>query len=430
MSRKNKSGHRWGKAIDRIAKKGGVRAAARYARAAARAYQRANSVRSVANLSKLARLGGSVSRGAIGAHAELWKAMYDSMFQQIILATGTWECGGPFGTPDSGSTGSTTCGGTDRHPPDWTPTPIGIQTRHVVYHRYKNNVAGTQWTDDEVMGKWKKYDGAVGPFQHIQIPNGALDSPKAPAAPAWAAPNADAPGTTWDVPVPPRYRDVPRTENPQGVSQRSTRGNAVPFYRPAGGGLVRWPPIVVPDRPDWPGVRPWPDDPSIPGVRPKPPPDKPVDKPDNPTQPPIVVARPGTVAAAPGRAEHQKKSVVTKAAWETLNVYGAYTEFRDLVNAIYKALPASRRRWERRARPGHKLTWTEKAAIIYEHYDEIDLARAVLEIAKANIEDAAMAMQAKPYDKLIQQMFPGLGERLVARQLAKQVTQQVGFSLN
>lgn len=413
---------RIGRAIDRIAKSGGRRAAARYARAIVRGVQRAGRVRSGANMARIARFAGSTGRSGLADPSNIWKEAMDAMVTNIILGNGYYLCGGPSGVLDHGDNGSETCGENEIWGRNQTWDTSGLRPNWMVWRQntgvYQPGSAGRNmyW---QIVGKWRRYDEALGPNIYVRYPGDAIEGEVSPprdksrnyvppyVRPELARPGIDAP----TIPVP--YKDIPKRKV-ESVShtERTHRG----LYNPSWGPVVwvgpRSDPWVRPfDRPDWP-------------ARPKPVTDKDKDKPTSkpkPTDKPIVGVRPGTGAVAAPANVHEGKGIITRAAWETLNVYGGWTELRDLVNAVYKALPAERRRWERKARYDRKLTWSEKAAILYEHYDEIDLGRAVLEILQANLTDAASAWIAKPGDKVIAEMFPNLGERLAARGLAKQL---------
>lgn len=422
MSRKMDK--RIGRAIDRIAKSGGRRAAARYAAAIVRGVQKAGRVRSGANLARIARFAGSTGRAGLSDPSNIWKEAMDAMVTNIILGNGYFECGGPSGVLDHGYNGTQSCGMTEPFPTNMQWDTSGLRPTWMVWRTWSNYRPGTNGNASDwlVNGRWRRYENAIGPNIWVDIPADAFNERPVPRdksgayVPPYVRPELAKPETKQpSIPVP--YRDIPKRKV-ESVShtERTHRGLYDPTWGPA---------IWVGPRSD-PWTRPtWADWPDVP-AKPRPETDK--DKPTNPPKPtdkPIVGTQPGTGAVAAPKGEKQLKSDVTRAAWSALNVYGGWTELRDLVNAVYKALPASRRRWERKARYDRQLTWSEKAAILYEHYDEIDLGRAVLEILQANLTDAASAMMAKPGDKLIQELFPNLGERLAARGLAKQLTQAI-----
>lgn len=424
MARNKKFDRRVGRAIDRIARSGGRKAAARYTRAIVRGVQRAGRVRSGANLARIARFAGSAGRSGLGDPSNIWKEAMDAMVTNIILGNGYFECGGPSGILDHGYNGTQTCGMTEPFPTDMTWDTSGLRPTWMVWRTWQNYRPGTNGNASDwlVNGRWRRYESAIGPNIWVDIPSDAFEKPAVPRdksgayVPPYVRPELVKPETKQPtIPVP--YAAIPnRKVESVSTTERTHRG----LYDPSWGPIVWVPPRTGtwPGRPtvDWP-VRPKPVD--KPGTKDEP------KAPPKPTDKPIVRPLPGTGTVAAPKGVHEGKADITKAAWQALNVYGGWTELRDLVNAVYKALPASRRRWERNARYDRKLTWSEKAAILYEHYDEIDLARAVLEILQANLTDAAQAAMSKPVDKVIQQMFPNLGERLAARGLAKQLAQQI-----
>jgi hypothetical protein len=92
---------------------------------------------------------------------------------------------------------------------------------------------------------------------------------------------------------------------------------------------------------------------------------------------------PGTVpphSASRSRRRTKEKKLIGQAKGALKTVLNVVTEAKDVVDAVYKALPAKRRK--SRALPH------EKAIAIYKHFGELDAGKAVTEIIKNMGEDA------------------------------------------
>ena len=149
-----------------------------------------------------------------------------------------------------------------------------------------------------------------------------------------------APGVVWPQPVPWKYIGGRTSEASREGSQV---GNA--------------PPVAVPDalNPALPSVRPWP------GVR--------------PLTRPLVQARAGanTKEAKP---RPQTAYAAAQALW-----LGPYTEFGDLVDGLFRALPSNLQRTG-------GLGTVGKFNAVYSGFDQLDWSKAVQNIVDNQLEDA------------------------------------------
>lgn len=116
----------------------------------------------------------------------------------------------------------------------------------------------------------------------------------------------------------------------------------------------------------------------------------------------------------PASHEREGKSNLDRTIWGALTVLGIASEFRDLTDAVYKALPLKLRR-ELREKYGHNLSWWEKMQELGAHMYEIDISKAVALAILSNIDDMIAAKLGQPYDKIMRKIFPDLKTRLMIR---------------
>jgi hypothetical protein len=107
-----------------------------------------------------------------------------------------------------------------------------------------------------------------------------------------------------------------------------------------------------------------------------------------PVKGPPVAVPPGTVpdhvASQPRRGTDEKK-LILGASGKVATVLNVVTETKDLVEAVYKALPAHRR--PKRKKGDKPLTPQAKGALIIKHFAELDPAVALKEIIANQAED-------------------------------------------
>lgn len=81
------------------------------------------------------------------------------------------------------------------------------------------------------------------------------------------------------------------------------------------------------------------------------------------------------------------------------NAFGAATEAADFVHALWNALPKNRKGgfwWKKDGGVDHKGAWMpkanafERAKLVYDHFDEIDVAKALRNLAIQQAQDAAI----------------------------------------
>lgn len=112
---------------------------------------------------------------------------------------------------------------------------------------------------------------------------------------------------------------------------------------------------------------------------------------------------------------HERKPGGSRAVWLAMQTVGAVSEIADVVDATYKALPSQIRRDALEAN-GKTLNTAEKLKQLYEHYKEIDLAKAIALIIVQNIDDLISAKIAEPFDKWLQKAVPDFLTRQAVRQ--------------
>jgi hypothetical protein len=104
-----------------------------------------------------------------------------------------------------------------------------------------------------------------------------------------------------------------------------------------------------------------------------------------------VLVPPSTVpphVAGPPRAGTKEHKLMMVATGRVKTVLNLVTESKDVVDAVYLALPAYRR-------PRRLVSPQEKAALIYKHFAELDPAIAVKELIKNQAEDALFGKVGK-----------------------------------
>lgn len=109
-----------------------------------------------------------------------------------------------------------------------------------------------------------------------------------------------------------------------------------------------------------------------------------------------------------------------------METLGALSEIGDFIDAFYKALPASIRRRVREDL-GRSPNFADKLRVMWEHYDQINLAEGVKNFIKAQLEDLLTGIASTPFDKAMQKMFPDYLQRMAARQALRQALRELGI---
>lgn len=175
---------------------------------------------------------------------------------------------------------------------------------------------------------------------------------------------------------------------------------------PPRGGVVAPPIVVVPPKPAVPPVVVYP-----PVIAPVPQ----VGYPSRINQ--VSSVRVGPLAKS-GPGTHEVKGGVGQAVWAAMQIKGKVSEFEDLVEAWYKALPASLRR-RLRQKKGKSLTTVDQLRALFENYDRIDLEAGVMNYVTAQIDDMVAAGMSSGEDQLLRELFPDFELRMAVRQLIR-----------
>ena len=241
----------------------------------------------------------------------------------------------------------------------------------------------------------------------VELPGVFNPTEVVPQIDPWQAP---APGSPSPRPMPLPWKYVPELpdEAPDGTPVRGprpiTRPSPAPSPVPVPGGLPDVAPVpgVAPGPGTRPAPRPgtipipapWPDPAPRPGAEPGPGPGT------GPVKVPSVsvgfergaeprVYRSQHFMRPAGHATKERK-MVWKHAGTVLSWVNPYTEFCDIVDALYKALPKDLR-WQ------HKLSFwkrglrtprcQDKAVLVYDHFDKIDISDAIANLIENEAED-------------------------------------------
>jgi hypothetical protein len=340
-----------------------------------------------------------VGAASFSAFAVLWRAMWDSLMEQVCARDVVWECGGPLGSPfvKSSGCGVITQSGKNAVPPFEFSKPLPPFTQGSWRRMTVPPPINAFW---ETMGQW--HAPATTParkFDPTDIGSRALQNPE-----------------------PEDWRDNMPWLDPQTRAPLKNYPNFAPSWEIAPNRRPN--PYRSPNEQSDFGPEPKPNPKPRPNPRPEPrPSDNPGDNPgiDPPGEvvPPVIVNPPlPPLMRPPGPNTKERKGAIARGYWALLTGYGVYTEARDLVNAIYGALPRSLRA-KLRAAKGGNLDYVEKSWALYNFHGQINIVKAVENVVAENIGDYVSYRLHKPVNDLIRGLVPNFEKRMLARAVSR-----------
>lgn len=193
------------------------------------------------------------------------------------------------------------------------------------------------------------------------------------------------PGSRDEVPSPWRspHEQTERGYEPPGPPGREPPGNKRP---------LPWFPGYIPERDYQPGTGPGsPRDPTLSTSWDV--------VPDLVTEPKMRLEDRVRRPARQGEKERKYRAADQRLYRILTNAFGAATEAADFVHALWNALPKNRKGgfwWKKDGGVDHKGAWMpkanafERAKLVYDHFDEIDVAKALRNLAIQQAQDAAI----------------------------------------